>query len=101
MLITSVVEVPSPLVVVGEFWKYGLGDKLLGLIIEVEVEVIPQQEVEENCLAVGVVTQRRRSQPRVQEADGSTRQIIAPADRRVKCGERRGRGRTCGCRRAG
>lgn len=68
--LTCVVQIPSPLVVVGLLGEHGLGDELLGLVVEVVVEVIPQEQVQERGLAVGVVAQRGRAEPGVQEAAG-------------------------------
>lgn len=72
--LTCVVEVSGPLVVVGELGEHGFGHELLGLVVQVEVQVVPQQQVEQHGLTVGVVPQRRRAQPGVQEAERSDRQ---------------------------
>lgn len=68
--LTCVVQVPSPLVVVGLLGEHGFGDELLGLVVEVVVEVIPQEQVQERGLAVGVMAQCGRAEPGVQEAAG-------------------------------
>lgn len=56
--LTCVIEVPSPLVVVGLLRKHRLGDELFRLVIEVVVEIVPQQQVQEGGLPVRVVAQR-------------------------------------------
>lgn len=73
---TCVIEVSSPLVVVGLLGEHGLGDELLRLVVEVVVEIVPQQQVEERGLPVRVVAQRGRPQPGVQEAAGQERERI-------------------------
>lgn len=70
LCLTCVIEVPSPLVVVGLFGKHRLGDEFFGLVVEVVVEIVPQQQVQEGGLAVRVVAQRGRAEPGVQEAAG-------------------------------
>lgn len=69
-MLTCVVQVPSPLVVVGLLGEHRFGDEFLSLVVEVVVEVIPQEQVQERGLAVGVVAQRGRAEPGVQEAAG-------------------------------
>ena len=54
--LTGVVEVSGPLVVVGQLGEHRLGHQLLGLVVEVELEVVPQQKVEKHGLPVCVVT---------------------------------------------
>ena len=71
MALTCVIKVPGPLVVVGELRKHGFGHQLLGLVVQVEVQVVPQQQVQEDGLTVGVVTQSRRTQTSVEETEGS------------------------------
>ena len=58
--LTCVIEVPSPLVVVGLLGKYGLGDEFFCLVVEVVVEIVPQQQVQEGGLPVRIVAQRGR-----------------------------------------
>lgn len=58
--LTCVIEVPSPLVVVGLLGKHGLGDELFCLVIEAVVEIVPQQQVQEGGLPVRIVAQRGR-----------------------------------------
>lgn len=72
--LTCVVQVPSPLVVVGLLGEHRLGDEFFSLVVEVVVEVIPQEQVQERGLAVGVVAQRGRAEPGVQEAAGWDRE---------------------------
>lgn len=72
--LTCVVQVPSPLVVVGLLGEHRLGDELFSLVVEVVVEVIPQEQVQERGLAVGVVAQRGCAEPGVQEAAGWDRE---------------------------
>jgi len=74
--LTCVVEVPSPLVVVGLLGKHGLGDELFRLVVEVVVEIVPQQQVQQRGLPVGVVAQRGRPQPGVQEAAGKGERVL-------------------------
>lgn len=68
LLLTCVIEVPGPLVVVGLLGKHRLGDEFLCLVVEVVVEIIPQQQVEQRGLPVCIVAQRGCPQPGVQEA---------------------------------
>lgn len=58
--LTCVIEVPSPLVVVGLLGKHGLGNELFCLVIEVVVEIVPQQQVQEGGLPVRIMAQRGR-----------------------------------------
>ena len=60
LCLTCVVEVPSPLVVVGLLGKHGLGDELFCLVIEVVVEIVPQQQIQEGGLTISVMAQRGR-----------------------------------------
>lgn len=73
---TCVIEVPGPLVVVGLLREHGFRDEFLRLVVEVVVEIIPQQQVEERGLPVGVVAQRGRPQPGVKEAAAQGRERI-------------------------
>lgn len=56
--LTCVIEVPSPLVVVGLLRKHGLGDELFCLVIEVVVKIVPQQQVQEGGLPIRIMAQR-------------------------------------------
>ncbi len=67
--LTCVVKVSSPLIVVGKLRKHRFGHQLLGLVVQVEVQVVPQQQVEKNRLTVSVMTQCRRAQTSVEETE--------------------------------
>ena len=66
---TCVVEVAGPLVVVGQLGKDRLGHELLSLVVQVVLQVVPQQQVQKGGLAVGIMAQGRRPQTRVQETE--------------------------------
>lgn len=51
---TEVVEVTGELGVSGGFGELGFGDEFVGLLVEVELEVVPEEEVDECCLEFGV-----------------------------------------------
>lgn len=68
--LTGVVEISGPLIVVSQLGEHRLGDELLGLVVQVELQVVPQQQVQQDRLPVGVVTQRGRTQTGVEEAGG-------------------------------
>lgn len=68
-ILTCVVQVTGPLVVVGQLRKHRFRHQFLGLIVQVEVQVVPQQQVQENGLTVGIVTQSRCAQTSVEETE--------------------------------
>ena len=68
---SQVVVVPRPLVVAGLLGEGGLEDQLVSLVVQVVVQVVPQQAVDQNCLALKVVSQGCSSQASVKS--GSAR----------------------------
>lgn len=88
--LTCVVEVSRPLVVVGELGEHGLGHELLGLVVQVEVQVVPQQQVQQHRLPVGVVPQGRRAQAGVQEAGGRGQSCDRLSEGVMSSGEEKG-----------
>lgn len=67
--LTCVVQVSGPFVVVGQLWENRFRHQFLGLVIQVEVQIVPQQKVDKNSLAIGIVPQSRRTQAGVEEAE--------------------------------
>ena len=61
----------DPLVVAGLLWEGGLEDQFVRLVVQVVVQVVPQQAVDQNCLALKVVSQGCSSQASVKS--GSAR----------------------------
>ena len=47
----------DPLVVAGLLWEGGLEDQFVRLVVQVVVQVVPQQAVDQHCLALKVVSQ--------------------------------------------
>jgi hypothetical protein len=70
----EVVEVAGELGVAGRLGEGRLGDELVGLVEQVVVEVVAQQQVDERRLEVLVVPERRRpvgGEQKSVEAEGS------------------------------
>ena len=63
---SQVVVVPRPLAVAGLLGEGGLQDQLVRLVVQVVVEVVPQQTVDQHGLALEVIPQSGSPEPCVQ-----------------------------------
>ena len=72
----QVVVVPCPLVVARLLREGGLEHQLVRLVVQVVVQVVPQQAVDQNCLALKVVPQGGSAEASVERGSAGRHQLL-------------------------
>ena len=72
----QVVVVPCPLVVARLLREGGLEHQLVRLVVQVVVQVVPQQAVDQNCLALKVVPQGGSTEAGVERGSAGRHQLL-------------------------
>ena len=70
------VVVPCPLVVAGLLREGRLKDQFVRLVVQVVVQVVPQQAVDQDCLALKVIPQGCRAETGMQSGSTGGNQLI-------------------------